>query len=425
MRPKEINPLALAAVLGLAYASDELVEPLSKDNSDSCQCYLVQGPDPGYFLYHRFWDFRNISSDGSNDFTVAPPHITDQEDNGGQLATSLYLNSTTWDQDWSFLDGVSTSSSDSPVPNVYSMQNVYISRNTTAGGAGSTFLTLRATRADDFMSSSQITSQQQNLLHASIRGRMRVIPNGLGNDSAPSVGARLLDNPATGSNANHPVDVGAVVGFFTYASDTQESDIEILTRDGADQIHYSNQPDYDAAADEPVPGASTQLGLPDGLSSTDWMEHRLDWFDGVVRWWVNGQLVLNKTVNAPTQPSGLILNVWGNGGEWSGNMTVGGEVTLGVEWLEMAFNVSGPVGGGSGSSHHTTWTAHDGLLFSRSSGDAVCKVGCAIDGVQQVGFPEVAYDSIASPGFGGRGLSAATESLLVAFALAALAFVAL
>lgn len=237
MKFKVASVLVVALLLGDVESADDLIEPLSKDNSAQCGCYLVGGPDPGYFQYHRFWDFRSMPSDGDNDFSVAPSLVDEDQASGGQLATSAYFASTKWQNEWSFLDG--EASPEGPVPNIYSKQNVYISRNTTAGAGNATFLTLRGARLPSFMSTSQITSQQQNLMYASIRTRMRVIPNGLSNSSAPSAGTRLLSDADVGSNSSHPVDGGAVVGFFTFQSDTQEADIEILTLDSTDQIRYT------------------------------------------------------------------------------------------------------------------------------------------------------------------------------------------
>ncbi|ORY66566.1 concanavalin A-like lectin/glucanase domain-containing protein [Pseudomassariella vexata] len=375
MKARDACLVAIALILRGASATD-LVEPTSKDNSDQCQCYLASGPDPGYFQYHRFWDFRSIPLEEGNTFIEAPELVTDYESEDAKDITSAYFGTTAWQNDWSFLSGPAKTSSS--VTNAYSPQNVYISRNTTDDAQGSTYLTLRASRADDFMSTAQITSNQQNLLYASLRTRMRVIPNGLSQSSAPSAGDRPVSNPDTGSSASHPVDEGAVVGFFTYHSDTQESDIEILTGDATDQIRYSNQPDYNAKTDSMVPGASSQLTLPGGKRYTEWIEHRLDWYEGTIRWWADGELVLNKTTNTPTEPSGLIMNLWGDGGFWSGNMSVGGQVLVGVEWVEVVFNVSG--------GNPEEWS------LERRDED-VCKVGCRIDEVKAVGFPEVEYDS--------------------------------
>ncbi|KAI0130531.1 concanavalin A-like lectin/glucanase domain-containing protein [Xylariales sp. AK1849] len=404
MKAYNLRAVAIASLSGHVIAAN-LVEATSKDNNDKCECFLVDGPDPGYFQYHRFWDFRGIPNDGDDDFTVAPAIVGEDEDTGGQSVTTSYLDTASWQQDWAWLDGPGSSSANS-IPNVYSKQNVYISRNTTDGADDLTFLTLRAARQESFMSSSQITSQQENLMHASIRTRMRVIPNGLSNSSAPSATERLLENVVTGSNATHPVDQGAVVGFFIYQSDTQESDIELLTQDSIDQIRYSSQPDDNAASDQSVEGASTQATLHNGMVYTEWIEHRLDWFDGVVRWWADDQLMLNKMVNAPTEPMGLIINVWGNGGSWSGNMSVGGGVTIGIEWIEMVFNTSGPTSGPS-----KRYLSHD-ILEARD--DKRCNIGCSVDDVENLGYPEVVYDNQAA---GMCGLAIARRILVYGIAM--------
>ncbi|KAK5952132.1 hypothetical protein OHC33_007019 [Knufia fluminis] len=198
-------------------------------------------------------------------------------------------------------------------------------------------------------------SNQKNVLHGSFRARTRVIPD-------------YSDDP--------PVAPGAVLGFFTYHSDTEESDLEILTYDPTTNIRYSNQPDEDTETGNTIPGASTDAVLPNNKVWTDWHDHRLDWFDGMSRWYIDDELALEKTKNVPTKPSGLILNLWSDGGEWSGNMTVGAEVIAGFEWVEMVFNISG-----------TNPSKRD---------QAACNVGCNVDGVQEVGVPEVAFDSMSS-----------------------------
>jgi len=179
------------------------------------------------------------------------------------------------------------------------------------------------------------------------------------------------------------------VGFFTYYSATEESDIEILTRDPTDRIRYSNQLDFNYKTGNDVVGASTDLALPSTFHWTQWLEYRLDWHDGISRWYINDELLLNKTKNVPTHPSGLIVNLWGDGGEWSGNMTVGGQVQLAIEWIEMAFNVSGPLSASNQAKRDLR------TLMPRESSQA-CHVGCTIDGVAQVGFPEQLFNSTSS-----------------------------
>jgi hypothetical protein len=45
----------------------------------------------------------------------------------------------------------------------------------------------------------------------------------------------------------------------------------------------------------------------------------------ISRWYVDDfdSPVLNKSVNVPTEPSWLMMNLLSNGGEWSGDMSVG------------------------------------------------------------------------------------------------------
>lgn len=59
---------------------------------------------------------------------------------------------------------------------------------------------------------------------------------------------------------------------------------------------------------------------------TNWLEHRLDWHKGMSRWYIDDQFMLSKTKNVPKHPSAVIVYHWGDSGEWSGNMSVGGQV---------------------------------------------------------------------------------------------------
>lgn len=378
--------------------AQSLVEPVSKDNSTECDCYVVSGPDPGYFQYHRFWDFRHVPSDDDDEYTVAPDLITNAEDEGIEPVTSSYFNTSDFLRDWSIQTG--GSNTDSPVPKYYSARNIYLSRNTTNGASNSTYLTLRTSRLQSFMSVAEMDSTQTNLYHSSIRARIRVIPNGLSNTSAPSSGSRPVDNSRAGSNASHPVDDGAVFGFFTYRNDKEESDTEILTHDPVTQIHYSNQPDWNDITDVSIPGASTQVTVPDW---TEWAVHRIDWYYYTSRWYVNDRSLLNKTMNVPAEPSGLILNLWGDGDTWSGNMSVGGQVTVAIEWIEMVFNITGDIG--------------DSVKRKRDKD--YCNAACKIDDVETVGVPEKTSTgaSFSRPSTGVTGLAFGLAFFVMAFSL--------
>lgn len=149
---------------------------------------------------------------------------------------------------------------------------------------------------------------------------------------------------------------GAVAGIFTYYNDTVESDIEILTQDSTtSSVEYSNQPTVDAGGDL-IPGSNFNTSMKkknkssDSSSSsttqtwTDWNVYRLDWLPGRSAWYVNGEMAANTRVNVPggaaaDESMEVVVNMWSDGGAWSGNMSVGDEAELQIQWIEMVFNM--------------------------------------------------------------------------------------
>ena len=228
-----------------------------------------------------------------------------------------------------------------------------------------TFLAMRTTRNKDFASVAEFSSINRDMLYLSLRARIRVLPQ---NDSL---------------SAQSVVDEGGVFGLFTYQSDTQESDFEILTRDDTHTLHCSNQPDYDPSTDDTIPGTSEAVQLGAGKRWTDWMDVRLDWFQGQSRWYIDGNEVWNMTKNVPGKPSGVNLNVWSDGGSWSGDMSVGGMTVVGVQWIEVAYNTSSNTAKGQ------------------------CALGCWIDGdqVKDTGTPALAYNSTTAQSSGAASSS--------------------
>jgi len=115
--------------------------------------------------------------------------------------------------------------------------------------------------------------------------------------------------------ATVPSVPGVCFGFFTYESDTQEADIEILTSDTEyyRTVHYTNQPglvdgdtDPDAAKTIVIPGTDIDF------TAFGW--HRLDWTPSQTAFYYNNQLETTITKNVPTSASTLIFNVWSDGG---------------------------------------------------------------------------------------------------------------
>ncbi|RYF37737.1 MAG: glycosyl hydrolase family protein, partial [Cytophagaceae bacterium] len=235
--------------------------------------------------------------------------------------------------------------------------NIYIGQEN-----DTSFLSLRTSRLDDHQTAGEIENQQRNLMHVSMRMYGRV----------------------TG-------DAGAVAGFFTFFDDSNESDIEILTRDPKDQIRYTNQPSVDKEGNEITQSSTGPTGLP---AWDEWQTHRIDWLPKHSYWYLDDQQVAANTYSVPRKPSFLILNMWGNGGEWSGNMTTGGQAEFQIQWIEMTFNTSGAY---TGAKQNDKRGAE---LEKRKSG---CETVCKIDDVQQIGTPEVVH--VGSGDEGDEGLS--------------------
>jgi beta-glucanase (GH16 family) len=176
--------------------------------------------------------------------------------------------------------------------------------------------------------------------------------------------------------------------MFVYVDSSDESDVEILTRDNDTTVRYTNQPAVDKRTGNEIPGASqTRSDLPDW---SGWNVHRLDWSATQSTWYMDGSLVANSTYSVPQKPSGVIINMWSDGGVWSGIMPVGGVAELQLQWVEVLFNTSGSRDGPKTSSRSGGGTKKRSILGKRKASKN-CKVVCAVDGVNRVGFPEVRF----------------------------------
>ncbi|RPB25239.1 concanavalin A-like lectin/glucanase [Terfezia boudieri ATCC MYA-4762] len=136
---------------------------------------------------------------------------------------------------------------------------------------------------------------------------------------------------------------GAVSGFFFYHGDASETDIEILTRDDDTSIHYSQQPTYNYVTDTSYEDAS----LTDSLSVpwTELQEHRWDWHPDITRFYQDGQEAAQLTVNTPQQKGRIMINIWADGGNWSGR-PADKDVIMEIQTIELFFNTSLSYSGG-------------------------------------------------------------------------------
>ncbi|KAF2131493.1 glycoside hydrolase family 16 protein [Dothidotthia symphoricarpi CBS 119687] len=332
--------LPVAALLQPALAASAYTttnNEVPKDNNADCNCYVVQSgaesTTPSYFQYYRFYDFRNLDSA----MNESPPLINDTQ-TAGTLDTwqPEIFNSDAWNTDWSIQNWSKPATDDFPVKMDNSLANVYIGQED-----NTSWLALRTARGKDLQTSGEIENNQRNLMHVSMRMYGRVVG-----------------------------DPGAVAGFFTFHDDDNESDIEVLTMDPKDTIRYTNQPSVDKEGN----GIEKSSLAPDNLASwNDWQTHRIDWLPKNSYWYLNDKQVAANTYSVPRKQSNLILNMWGDGGEWSGNMTRGHSAEFHIQWIEMTFNTSG---------------SYTGDKVSKRA-DNGCKTVCKIDGVKQVGTPEI------------------------------------
>jgi hypothetical protein len=379
--------LLTPALATTAYTSTNSETP--KDNSPNCSCYVVssgaQSRTPQYFQYHRFYEFRNLAAG----LTSAPPLINKTQN--ASLVPSWQpeiFNSDAFIADWTVQNWSTPAAEDSPIPMSNSFGNIYIGQE----GNG-TYLSLRTSRLDDHQTASEIENQQKNLMHVSMRMSGRV----------------------TGSK-------GAVAGFFTYYDDDNESDIEILTNDPINKIHYTNQPSVDKDGNAVTVASTSPNDLP---RWDEWQTHRIDWVPKNSYWYLNDKQVAANTYSVPRKPSFLVLNIWSNGGVWSGNMTTGGQAEFQIQWIEMAFNTSGPYNGTAREKRSIDFG--DKLL--ENGKEAGCETVCKIDGVQKIGTPEIVSSndrSDDSPSSGNSGLSkGAKAGIAVGVIIGVLAILAL
>jgi beta-glucanase (GH16 family) len=167
--------------------------------------------------------------------------------------------------------------------------------------------------------------------------------------------------------------------MFTYRdssdpAEVQEADIEILTRDPRNKIQYTNQP-----SDLPEVGevleATRNATIPGDRKWSDWAVHRLDWTSERSTWYVDGEEAANIEFQVPRDAASINFNAWGDGGSWSGNMSVGGEASLQIQWIEVLYN--------------TTTTRKRDLLRMSSKSEPKARncVVCGVDQGYEAGYP--------------------------------------
>jgi hypothetical protein len=114
------------------------------------------------------------------------------------------------------------------------------------------------------------------------------------------------------------------------------------------------------------------------------------------------------------------LNIWSNGGMWSGNMTTGGQAEFQIQWIEMTFNTSGPYNGTAKEKRSSD--LENGVLEKRKNDG--CETVCKIDGVQKIGTPEIVSLNDSSSGSDGGLSTGAKAGIAVGVIIGVLAVLA-
>jgi hypothetical protein len=334
------------ALVSFFAASSRVLADLQTVDSSHCDCFLTNGSEPSYYDNHGFYDFRSLSK-----YQGVPAVIEDQAETSSANVTSDYFSSSDWasfwvEQQWNNSATVGKTDEGAQVLMINSYNNIYIEASP---DKSTTWLTLRTQRLKDFQTAAQFNTIASNLEFLSMRMYARTVGKS-----------------------------GAVTAMFTYlddmgsASDIQEADLEVLTRNPPDEVQYTNQPSVDdkgAIIDQATQNAT----MPGGLDWSDWAVHRMDWTPGMSSWYVNGERVANNSFQAPRDASQVILNAWSDGSSWTGNMSVGDAAYLQMQWFEIVYNATN----------------------STMKGKA-CNIACSIDQTTTVGSPVQLWDNAAS-----------------------------
>ncbi|KAI9825002.1 MAG: hypothetical protein M1819_000631 [Sarea resinae] len=184
------------------------------------------------------------------------------------------------------------------------------------GGDPGLQLWVRAQQTDGLIGTAEISSAREDMLYGSFR-----------------VAMKLTGIPGT---------CGA---FFWYYNNTQEIDLEYLSR----LLNTTSSPlslvlQSPASAHAGYDASSTPTYQVHQLPfhpSTGYHEYRFDWTPGAVSFYADGVLLTTMTGSAvPTSPGHILLNHWSNGNAaWSGGPPAT-DAALSVSYVKAYFNSS-------------------------------------------------------------------------------------
>lgn len=208
--------------------------------------------------------------------------------------SSTNLSSFEASPDWEITTITYGQSDSRPYATEYTPANVNVTN-------GSLVLTCSAATTSS-VPSAQIQTSRYDILHGSFRAQYKI------------------ESASTGA--------GAISGFFFYANDTAEVDIELLTRDNAREVVFTNQPD-----------ASSSLYMPNKATQAELNNYRFDWTSSNTTFYVNNVLSDSKTEDVPSTNGSIYLNMWG-GSTYAGNPPPSTDAKMLVSAIQLYFNTS-------------------------------------------------------------------------------------
>nr|OQO21013.1 hypothetical protein B0A51_12877 [Rachicladosporium sp. CCFEE 5018] len=134
---------------------------------------------------------------------------------------------------------------------------------------------------------------------------------------------------------------GTCSAFFWYRNDTQEIDVEYLSKN-ASIVNTILQSGAAAAHGFDAAGTSTYQKYNAGLALSDeYHEYRYDWLPDRVNFYLDGVKISTYTENVPDAPGHLLLSHWSNGNVGWSMGPPAEDAVLTVSYVKAYFNVTG------------------------------------------------------------------------------------
>ena len=131
----------------------------------------------------------------------------------------------------------------------------------------------------------------------------------------------------------------------------------MVRQSGLNNIHYTNQPstihNLDGTATE-VQGSTTLA--PISQPWTEYQTHRFDWSSDQVTFYQGPTAVWSSSVNVPQVGGTMNLNVWANGGTWTGYPSKT-DVLFRVQKIAMYHNTTASQVGNDWAFNERCWAA--------------------------------------------------------------------